>query len=187
MLVAFYLFLNVIVVVVGLHEVFIAHPELLANWKTALFTNKTSSGGVEARSLVMIVALSLIVFPKLALGLSGFETGVAVMPLVKSPNRIGNTRKLLATAALIMSFMLISSSFVTSVLIPEREFCPQIDCADGEKIRELPALCACGMEKGKANGRALERAAKLLAELRAVAVPDSAMLSVTLRELRALG
>lgn len=37
------------------------------------------------------------------------------------------------------------------------------------------------------NGRALERAAKLMGELRAVAVPDAAMLSVALRELRALG
>jgi len=39
----------------------------------------------------------------------------------------------------------------------------------------------------RAGGRALERAAQLLGELRAVASPDSAMLSVTLRELRALG
>lgn len=38
-----------------------------------------------------------------------------------------------------------------------------------------------------ANGRALERAAQLMGELRAVAVPDAAMLSVALRELRALG
>jgi hypothetical protein len=103
----------------------------------------------------LIVGLSLLVFPKLALGLSGFETGVAVMPLVKSPNRIGNTRKLLATAALIMSFMLISSSFMTSVLIPEREFCPSVACEDTERLHELPAFCACGQEKGKANGRAL--------------------------------
>ncbi len=154
-LVTIYLFLNLIVLAVGLYEVFIAHPELLANWKTALFTNKTASGGVEARSLLMIVALSLIVFPKLALGLSGFETGVAVMPLVKSPNRIGNTRKMLATAALIMSFMLIASSFVTSVLIPEKEFCPQIACDNVEKLPDLPQFCSCGSEKGKANGRAL--------------------------------
>jgi hypothetical protein len=82
------------------------------------------------------------VFPKLALGLSGFETGVSVMPLVKgSPGdteanpvgRIHHTRRLLTTAALIMSAFLITSSFATTVLIPQEEF------RDG----------------GKASGRAL--------------------------------
>ena len=37
------------------------------------------------------------------------------------------------------------------------------------------------------NDRTLQRAQQLLGELRAVSVPDSAMLSVTLRELRGLG
>ena len=37
------------------------------------------------------------------------------------------------------------------------------------------------------NGRALERAAQLLGELRAVATPDAAMLAVALREFRAFG
>jgi heme/copper-type cytochrome/quinol oxidase subunit 3 len=78
-----------------------------------------------------MVGVALIVFPKLALGLSGFETGVSVMPLVKGdpdddPNhpagRIRNTRRLLVTAALIMSAFLITSSFVTTVLIPQKEF-----------------------------------------------------------------
>jgi hypothetical protein len=73
------------------------------------------------------------VFPKLALGLSGFETGVVVMPLVKGHEtdteahpvgRIVNTRKLLRTAALIMSAMLITSSVVTTMLIPAAEFAP---------------------------------------------------------------
>jgi hypothetical protein len=54
-----------------------------------------------------------------------------------------------------MSFMLIASSFITSVMIPEKEFCPQIACDNTEKLNELPQFCACGMEKGKANGRAL--------------------------------
>ena len=70
----------------------------------------------------MILGLSLLVFPKLALGLSGFETGVAVMPLIKNPHRIEKTKKLLRTSALIMSFFLICSSFVTSVLIPAEQF-----------------------------------------------------------------
>ena len=143
-----------LVVGFGFYQLF-NHPELLANWKTALFTNKTASGALEPRSLFLIIGLSLLVFPKLALGLSGFETGVAVMPLVKSPNRIGNTRKLLTTAALIMSFMLISTSFLTSVLIPEKEFCPAVACEDTDRLHELPQYCSCGEEKGRANGRAL--------------------------------
>jgi len=78
-----------------------------------------------------MIAVSLLLFPKLALGLSGFETGVAVMPLVKGDpgddpahpaGRIRNTKKLLRTAALIMSVLLIGSSLVTTLLIPPHEF-----------------------------------------------------------------
>jgi hypothetical protein len=79
----------------------------------------------------MMLVAALIVFPKLALGLSGFETGVAVMPLVqgdpgddpdKPQGRIRNTKKLLRSAAGIMSVMLIGSSIVTTLLIPAHEF-----------------------------------------------------------------
>jgi hypothetical protein len=71
---------------------------------------------------VMMLVAALIVFPKLALGLSGFETGVAVMPLVEGDpgddpahpkGRIRNAKKLLRTAALIMTVLLIGSSFIT--------------------------------------------------------------------------
>src|SRR5215213_8937007 len=77
----------------------------------------------------MMVAVALLVFPRLALGLSGFETGVAVMPLVKGdPNdtpanpagRIRSTQKLLTSAALIMSGYLMTTSLVTTLLIPTR-------------------------------------------------------------------
>ena len=159
-IVAIYLLLNLIVVFFGLYEVF-TNPDLLTNWKNLLFTDRSGGG---TRNIFLIIGLALLYFPKLALGLSGFETGVAVMPLVKSPNRIANTRKLLITAALIMSFMLICSSFATSVLIPANEFCPRIECGNPVKNHEIPEFCSCTQEeteagiikeKGRANGRAL--------------------------------
>src|SRR5690242_1328004 len=121
-LVVVYLGLNVIVVGNALWNVITA-PELVTNWRGMLTT--------EHSSIWVMIGISLVVFPKLALGLSGFETGVAVMPQVDgSPDddpahpatRIRNTRKLLTTAALIMSGFLITSSFTTIVLIPENEF-----------------------------------------------------------------
>jgi hypothetical protein len=140
-LVATYLLFNLVVVLRGVYEV-MQRPELLENWRTAIFRHPHTGDSI---GIFMIIGLSLLVFPRLALGLSGFETGVAVMPLVKRPNRIGNTRKLLITAALIMSFMLILSSFVTSVLIPAAEFVDPVLGAGGEIITA----------GGKANGRAL--------------------------------
>jgi hypothetical protein len=78
-----------------------------------------------------MIGIALLLFPKLALGLSGFETGIAVMPLVKGDpgddsrhprGRIRNTKKLLRTAALIMSVMLMGSSVATTLLIPAADF-----------------------------------------------------------------
>ncbi len=126
-LVVTFLLLNVIVVVVGINEVF-QHPEVLSNWKRAVMTNPSVNGNIW-----LVIGVSLILFPKLALGLSGFETAVAVMPLVKGREgdtyerpigRIQNTRRLLMLAALIMSVMLLSSSFITATLIPPEEFRP---------------------------------------------------------------
>ena len=117
-IVAIYLVLNTAVVVTGLRLIW-AHPELLGNWRTALFAQHGSP--------MLMIGAALLVFPKLALGLSGFETGVAVMPLVQGDSgetdeqptgRIRNTKKLLLVAALIMSVLLMLSSIVTTVLIP---------------------------------------------------------------------
>jgi hypothetical protein len=132
-LVTLYLFLNLIVIGVGGYQIFI-HPETLVNWQKALVT--------EHPNPLVMLGIAALLFPKLALGLSGFETGVAVMPLVqgnsddseeKPKGRIQNTYKLLTTAAVIMSFFLLTSSLVTTLLIPAAEFQPG----------------------GKANGRAL--------------------------------
>ena len=70
-LVAVYLSLNVVVIAVAFVQV-AAEPYLWSDWETAL----TQQHG----SPLVIVGIALLVFPKLALGLSGFETGVAVMP-----------------------------------------------------------------------------------------------------------
>jgi hypothetical protein len=154
-LVSVYLLLNVVVIGFGLYELF-THPVHFPQWKNAVMAHPRVQG-----SFWMVILVSLIIFPKLALGLSGFETGVAVMPLVKGDHdlskdewddlhssrtgawrpraepllkgRILNTRKLLRSAALIMSVMLITSSFVTAVLIPADKF----------------------LEGGEANGRAI--------------------------------
>ncbi len=162
-LVAVYLVLNVVVIGRGLLEV-VNHPELVGNWREALFATKMSFGRFSIVGYGAIILLSITSFPRLALGLSGFETGVSVMPLVKRPNRIANTRKLLIVAALIMSFLLIASSFMTSVLIPKEEFCPRVDCGAAAAGHAPPEYCACTPEQtvasvstegGKANGRAL--------------------------------
>jgi len=121
-LVAVYLFLNLITVSVGLQHIF-SQPTVISNWQNAIFANNQNP--------LILLGISVLVFPKLALGLSGFETGVAVMPLVKGlsddseqtpKGRIKNTHKMLASAAWIMSFFLLTSSIVTTLLIPAAEF-----------------------------------------------------------------
>jgi len=126
-LVATYLTLNAVVTVWAVVEIF-RHPGLIKNWENALIA--------QHPNWMATVGVCLLLFPRLALGLSGFETGVALMPLIKGETpevRIRNTQKLLQAAAVVMSVFLIATSFVTSILIPAKDF------ADG----------------GPANGRAM--------------------------------
>lgn len=138
-LVGTYLLLNLVTIGVGLNQI-LHQPALIRDWQTALFTS-------HGNPLIML-GISALLFPKLALGLSGFETGVAVMPLVRGQDtdteaapvgRIHNTHNLLTAAAVIMSGFLLTSSFVTTLLIPAAEFQPG----------------------GRANGRALAYLAHL--------------------------
>ena len=145
-LVGAYLLLNLIVICVGAFHL-ATEPGHFSQWKNALSIYPNVNGNP-----LLMIGVALLLFPKLALGLSGFETGVAVMPLVrghrdltekdyesihstrssrKAPppsarelleGRIHNTRKLLTTAALIMSVLLIASSFVTAILIEPEKF-----------------------------------------------------------------
>ncbi len=152
-IVGLYLVLNAIVLGSGL--VYLCeHGELVDGW-----LGKVGKGGPDwhfhnpinlGTSVLGIAAVCLLLFPKLALGLSGFETGVAVMPLIKGQptdthdnpkGRIRNTRKLLLTAAVIMSIFLLGSSLVTSTLI-----------APAELQKEDKAV---NQKEGKAFNRAL--------------------------------
>jgi hypothetical protein len=121
-LVGVYLVLNLIVIAVSFGHVF-GEPSVVSDWTSALTA--------EHGNPLMMVAMAMLVFPKLALGMSGFETGVAVMSHVDGApgdtaanpaGRIRQTKRLLATAALLMSGYLITSSLVTTWLIPEEEF-----------------------------------------------------------------
>lgn len=129
-IVAVYLTLTAVVVGAGVVHV-VEHPEcfhqLTHRVQTGEWYIKESERPLAGTGLLTVLAISLIIFPKLALGLSGFETGVAVMPLVKGKpdddpkepaGRIAATRKLLLVAALIMSVFLISSSVVVACLVP---------------------------------------------------------------------
>ena len=121
-IVAVYLVLNA--VILGWAVLHLAtHPREFSDWSDLVVRQNTNPFATFAAVLLM--------FPRLALGLSGFETGVAVMPLVRggpldTPDRprgrIHNTHKLLTTAAVVMSLALIVSSVATTLLIPAQAF-----------------------------------------------------------------
>jgi hypothetical protein len=122
-LVVVFLVLNAVVIASGVARV-LRDPAVLEGWTGQV----ASRGGIGD-----IVGPALLAFPLLVLGLSGFETGVSMMPLIASEgrtpgerlaSRVRNTRKLLTTAALIMSVYLIGSSLITTVLIPAEKFEP---------------------------------------------------------------
>lgn len=131
-LVVAYLALNAVVVAVGIAEA-VGGAGRLASWWDRL---------LDGGSVGSALGTAALAFPLLVLGLSGFETGVSMMPLVEAEGadpearlraRVANTRKLLTVAALVMSVYLVATTFVTAVLVPEEA------AADG----------------GEASGRAL--------------------------------
>ncbi len=121
-LVTVYLGLNLVVLATAVVHV-AADPVVVSDWWSALTKQHSSP--------LSMIGVALLVFPRLALGMSGFETGVAVMPQIRGgagdtyenpADRIRDTRRLLTTAAVIMSCFLLVSSLATAVLIPEAEF-----------------------------------------------------------------
>ena len=164
-IVGVYLVLNVVVIGAGL-KYLVDHPAMFTQW-----TGRVGSGDwyledspMRSTGFWSIIAVSALLFPKLALGLSGFETGVAVMSHIKGQatdnpelprGRIRNTRKLLLCAAVIMSVALLGSSLVVSTLVSPEAITtvnskgePPMD-ANGKPVEKADR------ERPPANSRAL--------------------------------
>ncbi|MFC4455019.1 APC family permease [Deinococcus sonorensis] len=138
-IVLLYLGLSAVVVIKGLLLV-LAQPQVVPHWFSGL--------GQLYTSPLALIGAALLVFPRLALGLSGFETGVVVMPLIQGDlgdlesqprGRIRNGKRLLTTAALIMSVFLLASSLVTTLLIPAAAFWPATTTTRTISARDLAA------------------------------------------------
>ncbi|MBE9240128.1 APC family permease [Synechocystis salina] len=123
-IVVVYLGLNLVVIGMGIYQISL-NPMVFPQWQAGLSAHHHNPW--------IVLGISALLFPKLALGLSGFETGVVVMPLVKGDptdqesnpvGRIRNTHHLLVTAAVIMSLFLLASIWVTTLLIPTAAFQP---------------------------------------------------------------
>lgn len=135
-LVGVFLAANLVVISVAIVEL-AQRPVMLGDWWGVLTTQHGNP--------LFVIAIALLVFPKLALGLSGFETGVAVMPQIRGDasdtearpaGRIRGAKRLLTTSALIMSAFLVTSSITTVALIPAAEFQPGGD-ANGRALAYL--------------------------------------------------
>jgi len=132
-LVAFYLTINAVVIGCGLWTL-ATHPEAISDWWSKVLAGgdawMLADAPAQGSGLGAVALVCFLCFPKLALGLSGFETGVIVMPLIRGDatdtfeqpdGRIRNARKLLISAAVIMSVYLLGSSMVVATLIPAEE------------------------------------------------------------------
>lgn len=129
-LIGLYLLMTGVLIVGGVWRL-VDRPEVFENWlehmrfgrlELSLHTNDPEGWG-------LIAFLSFLVLPNLALGLSGFELSMVLMPQVEGEpgeepptTRVWNTRKVLITAAVVMSVFLLGSVLVTTLLIPEQQF-----------------------------------------------------------------
>jgi hypothetical protein len=133
-LIGAYLALNGLLLGAGIGRL-VDRPELVATWIAQVQAGDwiISAPFWAHDDWRSIVALSFLFLPSVALGLSGFELSMIIMPQVKGKagepanqpaTRIRHTRKVLATAALIMSVYLLAAVVVATLFIPPEEFKP---------------------------------------------------------------
>ena len=152
-LVVVFLGLTSVIVVASLWYL-LTHPSLLPGWVAEISAGSyhLEHAPLSGSGPWVAAAIAILIFPKLALGLSGFETGVLHVHLVRGtaadPDdqvaRVANTRRMLLVAAVIMSFFLIGSSLATgtNTLIPAAEL--QLEPVKGKAMDRALAYLAHG-------------------------------------------
>jgi hypothetical protein len=142
-----YLFLTAIVITSAIIYAS-RHTDIWHAWLTTVFpppaagtaagANGVSAAGSPIGWFWPCLRIALWSFPQLALGLTGFEMIVNVVPRVSSgtnddaikrSRRARNTRKLMVTAAAIMAVYLISAVTITTLLVPRAELLPNGNAA----------------------------------------------------------
>jgi len=153
-------------VVIGSALAYLAqHREIVVAWSDTLFAPRAHAGLSSQTSSPWQwtwLKMALWAFPQMALGLSGFEMIMTLVPRVrgefgKEPlsraERVRNTRKLMVTAVVIMAVYLVSAVVVTTLLIPRAELGP-----NGSAEHRALAYLAHGMPLAdQTEGFALNR------------------------------
>src|SRR5437588_6948540 len=127
-----YLLMTALIIGSGLSYLW-AHPELVSAWwsRLALGHWHPQAPFLAPGAWGMMAAICFLSFPKVALGLSGFELSMVVMPLVKGHaadlpadprSRVRHVRQLLVVSAAIMALYLLGSALVATTLIPPEAF-----------------------------------------------------------------
>jgi hypothetical protein len=118
-----YVLLNVIVIASGL--VYVLNDAALARKLNLTF--QMDVGDLTRGGFWAVLALAMLYFPPMAIGLSGFELSMATAPMVRGSasdtelrpaGRIRHARLLMIAAAVIMSLLVLGSVSVVSALVP---------------------------------------------------------------------
>jgi hypothetical protein len=131
-------YLALAAIIIGTAAAYIAsHPAIWQNWQNAVIAASAQPSESAPQSatawLLAWLQIGLWTFPQMALGLSGFEMIMNVVPRVSGGEgdaiavqrgRIQNTRKLMLAAATLMAVYLVSAVTVTTLLIPHDELLP---------------------------------------------------------------
>lgn len=122
-----YVSLTTIIVASGLNYLW-QHPEIWREWWSELIASSGTHRTSGPIATVGALALTMLwVFPQMAIGLGGFELAMTITPLVRGNGSAAmttplaqarNTRKLLITAAFVMSALILGATTVSTLLIP---------------------------------------------------------------------